>query len=242
MYVKIITYILSLWDRINKDKVINFFQKNISGDIVNFIDVGAHHGETIKLFNKKMNIKNFFSFECSPLNFAILEKEIKKINNSSIKIYNYALGEKKKTMIFNQSIETQSSSLINLNKNSNYYVKKKNFLTFFNFNNFIEKKFQVDVNKLKNFLDNNSLNKVKILKIDTEGYDFNVIKGLESRIKDVEYIYFEHHFHNMLNKGYNLSDIHNYLIKNNFKKVFKVKMFFRKTFEYIYYNSMYINK
>ena len=145
-------------------------------------------------------------------------------------------------MIFNQSIETQSSSLINLNKNSNYYVKKKNFLTFFNFNNFIEKKFQVDVNKLKNFLDNNSLNKVKILKIDTEGYDFNVIKGLESRIKDVEYIYFEHHFHNMLNKGYNLSDIHNYLIKNNFKKVFKVKMFFRKTFEYIYYNSMYINK
>ena len=150
--------------------------------------------------------------------------------------------KKKKTMIFNQSVESQSSSLINLNEDSKYFIKKKNFLTFFNFVDFKEKKFNVDVNTLKNFIDCNSLNKIRILKIDTEGYDFNVIQGLEDRIKDVEYIYFEHHFHNMLDKGYNLCDIHNYLIKNNFKKVFKIKMFFRKTFEYIYYNSMYVDK
>ena len=85
------------------------------------------------------------------------------------------------------------------------------------------------------------LNKIKILKIDTEGYDFNVIKGLKDRIKDVEYIYFEHHFHNMLDKNYNLSDVHDYLIKNGFKKVFKIKIRFRKTFEYIYNNSKYVS-
>ena len=99
----------------------------------------------------------------------------------------------------------------------------------------------VNVDTLKNFLDENLLNKIKILKIDTEGYDFNVIKGLKDRIKDVEYIYFEHHFHNMLDKNYNLSDVHDYLIKNGFKKVFKIKMRFRKTFEYIYNNSKYVS-
>ena len=54
-------------------------------------------------------------------------------------------------------------------------------------------------------------------------------------------IYFEHHFHNMLDKNYNLSDVHDYLIKNGFKKVFKIKMTFRKTFEYIYNNSKYVS-
>ena len=45
-----------------------------------------------------------------------------------------------------------------------------------------------------------------------------------------------------LKKNYTLSDIHYYLSKNNFKKVFKNKMFFRKTFEYIYINNALINE
>ena len=46
----------------------------------------------------------------------------------------------------------------------------------------------------------------------------------------------------MVLKNYKLSDIHNYLIQNNFKKVFKVKMKFRKSFEYIYLNTLLKNK
>ena len=85
MYVKIITYFLSFFDKVNKNKVIEFFKKNITEDIVNFIDVGAHHAETVKLFDKELIIKNFFCFECSPLNFKFLIKEIKRMNKSSIK-------------------------------------------------------------------------------------------------------------------------------------------------------------
>ena len=36
---------------------------------------------------------------------------------------------------------------------------------------------------------------------------------------------------------YNYSDIHNLLVKNNFIKIYKSKMPFRKTFEYIYMNK-----
>ena len=53
----------------------------------------------------------------------------------------------------------------------------------------------------------------------------------------VNYIYFEHHFHNMLNKDYTFTQVHNFLTNNGFKKVFKTKMFYRKTFEYIYKNT-----
>ena len=150
MYVRIITYLLSFFDQFNKSKVIDFFQKSVKGEIDNFIDVGAHYGETINLFNKNFIIKNFFAFECSPLNFEALEKKVQKIDNLSVKIFNYALGEKKKTMLFNQSIESSSSSLINLNENSKYLIRKKNVLTFFNPKSYSSKKIEVEVNTLKN--------------------------------------------------------------------------------------------
>ena len=49
-------------------------------------------------------------------------------------------------------------------------------------------------------------------------------------------IFLEHHYDNMIEKGYKFADINNLLIKNNFKKIFKCKMPFRKTFEYLYQN------
>ena len=70
MYVRIITYLLSFFDQFNKNKVINFFQKNVVGEIDNFIDVGAHYGETIKLFNlcikpSQSIIASVFGVSCS---------------------------------------------------------------------------------------------------------------------------------------------------------------------------------
>ena len=96
---------------------------------------------------------------------------------------------------------------------------------------------KVNIKTLNDFLIDQKIKNVEILKIDTEGYDFNVIKSLENKLSFIKYIYFEHHFHNMLSKDYTFNEVHNYLINNNFKKVFKTKMFYRKTFEYIYKNT-----
>ena len=40
----------------------------------------------------------------------------------------------------------------------------------------------------------------------------------------------------MIVKSYKFSEIHEYLKDNNFKKILKIKMPLRKTFEYIYEN------
>ena len=73
------------------------------------------------------------------------------------------------------------------------------------------------------------------MKIDTEGFEFNILKGIKRPdFKKIKYIYFEHHYDLMINKGYNFSDINSLLIQNNFEKIFKIKMKFRKSFEYIY--------
>ena len=50
----------------------------------------------------------------------------------------------------------------------------------------------------------------------------------------VRFIYFEHHFDTMISKDYKFSDINSFLNKNNFEQKFKIRMSFRKSFEYIY--------
>ena len=238
MYIKFILKILSFFDYFKKKEVINFFKKKITSDIINLIDVGAHHGETIKLFNTKFNIHNIYAFEPSYTNFKVLEKKTKNIKNTNLRVYNHGIGEIEGLFDFNESDESQSSTLVKINYNSKYYKRKKNLLRF------LKKKdlffnTKVNIKTLSNFFEDQKIDNVEILKIDTEGYDFNVIKSLEKKLSLINYIYFEHHFHNMLIKDYTFTQVHNFLINNGFKKVFKTKMFYRKTFEYIYKNTKY---
>ena len=231
--MKILIFFLNLLDFVNKKKVINFFKKEISS-INLFIDVGAHEGETSNLFSKYLNIKKIYCFEPSSINYKNLKKKIVKKEN--IFLFNFGLGDRDGERDFNQLEESSSSTLVELNKKSKYFLKKKKIL-----NLFIKKKFNifsqtVNIMKLKNFMHNHSIEYIDILKIDTEGYEMKVIKGAEEKIKNIDYIYFEHHFDDMLKKDYTLSDIHNYLVKNGFEKKIKIKMFFRKSFEYIYKN------
>ena len=86
----------------------------------------------------------------------------------------------------------------------------------------------------KEYLLKNNIKKIDLLKIDTEGYELEVLKGLKELISNVSIILFEHHYDNMIVKNYTFSDIHKLLIEKNFKRVFKIKMPFRKSFEYIY--------
>ncbi len=233
--MKLIIYLLSLIDKYNQKKIVDFF-KSEKIQINTFFDVGAHKGETIKIFNDNFIIKEFYCFEPSPINFDYLKKKIPKMKNK-IKIFNFGFGENKSILSFKQLAESSSSTLVDINQNSNYFKKKNKILSIFNLKKNQDKIINVKINSLNDFMEEKSINKIDILKIDTEGFEFKVIKGAKKKIKNIKYIYFEHHYDDMLQKNYSFSDIHNYLNKNGFIKVFKVKMFFRKTFEYIYQNS-----
>ena len=95
----------------------------------------------------------------------------------------------------------------------------------------------VELIRLDNYCEEKKINKIDLLKIDTEGHEYFVIKGSTNTLTKIKYIYFEHHYDDMLKKDYTFSDVHDLLKKHDFVKIYKSKMFFRKTFEYIYENS-----
>ena len=235
--IKFITLmLLHIFDSYNQSKIFNFLKKRGYHKFDIFFDIGAHNGETIKLFLKNFNIKKIFSFEASPINFKKLIKNASKIEkkyqNVQIIIENLAAGSENKKIIIKQLNETSSSTINELNSNSKYYKKKSFFMNEDFRNSFLE--VETKQIKLSEYIEKKDLDKIDFLKIDTEGYEHNVLKGLEAKLSIVSLVMFEHHYDDMLKKDYTFRDIHRLLINNNFKQIYKYKMSFRKTFEYIY--------
>ena len=237
MIKKLVLLFLSFFDYFYQKKIIKFLKKNSLSEINLIFDVGAHKGESINLFLKNMKVKNIVSFEASPLNFKYLENNKKnlekKFPNTKIIIENLALSSDGRVVTFNQFNESSSSTINNINQESRYFKKKFNLLNLRNKKKIYES-FKLKTETLDNYIYQNNFNRISFLKIDTEGYEYEILIGLKKRIKSVDTIMFEHHYDNMIIKEYTFSDINYLLKKNNFYQVFKSRMPFRKSFEYIY--------
>ena len=241
MINKITLIIIKLFDFFHKQKIINFLKKNSNLNFDIIIDIGAHKGESIKLFLKYFKSKKLISFEASPINYEILKYNInsikKKFNKTEIIIENFAVGNENKLLQINQFSESSSSTLKPINVNSNYFKKKFFFLKNNNHKDFF-KKVDVKMILLKDYLTKNNISAIDFLKIDTEGYEYETLLGLKEKLKNVKIILFEHHYDNMILKNYKFRDIHKILVDYNFLQILKIKMPLRKSFEYIYENKI----
>ena len=229
--------ILAIFDFYYQKKLFSFLKNRGYRNFNYIFDIGAHHGETIKLFLNNFKIKNIYSFEASNENFKILQKNTKKLqkkfDNVNILIENFAVGDEEKIVKMKQMNESSSSTINSYNVKSKYFKKKSLFLFSSKNKNFFS---EIDVKQvsLSNYMTEKNINEIDFIKIDTEGYEYYVLKGLQNQFKKIKLILFEHHYDNMLIKDYKFKDIHNFLIKYKFKQIYKYKMAFRKTFEYVY--------
>lgn len=233
IFLNFLSIFIGFIDNSNKNKITSFFKKKLKDEYLNIIDIGTHKGETINLFLKEFNIQKILAFEPNIKLFNFL---IKKYNNKKVKLFNCGVGLNEENLDLNIMIDSASSTFNSINFESNYYKKKNKIITFLsNKKNLLEKKQKIRVINLSKIIHENNISIIDILKIDTEGFEFNILKGIkEIDLKKIRYIYFEHHYDLMIKKGYSFSDINKLLIKNNFKKIFKIRMKFRKSFEYIY--------
>ena len=227
----IIKSILNIFDFFTQQKILQKFHQIFKDKNVDTLfDVGSHKGEYISSMIKTFNINKIYGFEPNPNIFKILKR---KINRKNIFLYNFGISNMIGKAKFNVNLESSSSSFNKLNEESKYYKKKYLILNTFKLRK-NSTEIEVDITRLDKFINENKINKIDLIKIDTEGYELNILKSLGDKIKNIKVIHFEHHFDDMIIKNYNLTDIHNFLIKKNFVKIFKVKMKFRKSFEYIY--------
>ena len=179
-------------------------------DIDKIIDVGAHKGEFLEIMLKNENVNSFYAFEPQKIIFNQLCEKFSE--NKKVTLFNYALDKKvrsKKLMINKLSM---TSTLAEINESS-LYLKLKNFLSFSK-TNFIDE-YNVQTNTIDKIFESINLQKT-LIKIDVEGFETNVIKGSQTKLKEIPFILLENQFGNHY-KNNNFLDIIKLLNQQNFK-------------------------
>lgn len=223
--------ILNKLDDLVQKKNLEVLKKNLPKRLNLYIDVGAHNGEMAEIVLKQFIIKKLFLFEPNP----DCIKNLKKIKKKNIKIFNYALGNIEKKVYLNIGHISSMSTINKIEKKSFYtFIKKILIGLFYLKKNIYKKKILIQQIPLFKILKNNNINKIDFIKIDTEGYEYNVLKGLKRYLDLVNILLLECHYDDSLIKNYNFETINKFLVKKNFRLISKNKMFFRKGYELIY--------
>ena len=219
-------------DNKSQNKNLDFIIKINGKKLPIIFDIGCHKGETLDLIKKKFFFRKIYAFEPNKELVGTL-----KVKHKDVYFIDKAVGEKNCKKIYYKSKFSPINTLNKKNNFSNYLNFKKKIISKIYFNNNLDVEEKVDVISLKTFIKNLKIQSVDLIKIDTEGYEFYVIKGLGNYLKKIKILLFEHHYDDSLIKNYKFSDINSLLVKNGFKLAFKNKMLIRNIYEYIYVNQ-----
>ena len=153
---------LKIWD----NSTIELITKNINQKNSIFIDVGCNYGAYSIPLSKIKNIVDIYCFDTSKKALDKLIENIELNKIKKIKYFNLGIGEKNKTVFFDDDIKNyKNSGAFEINKSQIGYKIKVNSI-----DNLIEKRI---INPKKNIF----------IKIDIEGYDFFALKGLVNTIR-----------------------------------------------------------
>lgn len=150
------------------------FKRNYN--LNSFLDIGANVGASALSFIKMGFYNKIYLFEP---NFQLYNNYLKKIKKkyNNLTIYNYALGSKNKSLIFFLPYigETFIHYFSSFDKK---YIINSCSNTFPNKKIILKKK----IIKVKKFDDLKIKDVIDFIKIDSEGYDLEIIKGLQKTI------------------------------------------------------------
>jgi len=149
-------------EKSSMDIIFDFFKKNnfINKNTDTALDIGANIGMHSILFSKYF--KFVFSFEPHPLTYKLLEFNLNNYARN-VKSFNFGLGLKTRVSYLNvkNNIGGAFVSLLPVKNHENFLVKIKNA-------------------KHLRFL--GDYRKIKLIKVDTEGSEFEILKSLVSLI------------------------------------------------------------
>ena len=198
----------------NFDEIIKRF---VSPNPVIF-DVGANIGQSIDRFKNNFKKPTIHSFEPIKSEFQTIKNKFGKQEN--IILNNIALGEKQEIKKLNITAGTGNSSFNKINPGTKWLqTRSKQFNT--SENNYVTKIEDVKIETLDDYCKKNNVDKIDVLKIDTQGYEDKVIQGsLETMKKNkIGIIITEIMFDDVYDKSFSFSDLEKYLIPNNFRMV-----------------------
>ncbi|HQR06851.1 MAG TPA: FkbM family methyltransferase, partial [Gemmatales bacterium] len=139
-------------------------------------DVGANIGQSVDRFQDVFPGALIHSFEPSPSTFAELQRNCK--DKEGVKLWNLGVGSKAGTLPLLENTHSDMTSFLAPGPGAWGEVARRT---------------EVPVVSLDSFTEQEKIDRVHILKSDTQGYDFEVFKGAERLFAEsrVNFIYCE---------------------------------------------------
>jgi FkbM family methyltransferase len=167
-----------------------YFFNSIKKDIKLIFDVGCRYDSEFLDFNGIVHY-----FDPNETSIDILKT---KLTTNKESYYNkFGLGEENKKLFYYPAYQSFYDRVNSCKKSDD------------------ENKIEFIIKKGVDYINENKINNIDFLKIDTEGYEFNVIKGLEDKLNIIDIIQFEYGG-TYLDSGVKLIDVINYLKSYNF--------------------------
>ena len=198
-------------------------------------DVGSNEGESIDFFLNLFENPAIYSFEPEISSYQKLIKKYEK--NKKINLFNLAFGNKKEKLKLKINIKSSTSTFSEINTRSNYYNLKSLILNPNKNGSFVAEE-EVQVEKIDNFFNQKKIDTINILKVDTEGFELNVIEGAKETLQKTIIIIIEFQLNDMY-LNYDPKKIENLLKINNFSLVKSLKFPFMQYEDRVYINKKY---
>ena len=160
------------------------------------IDCGANSGDlSIRLYDLCESI-HYIGIEPSPRDYEILAKNV---NNQNSQLFQKALGNKNDNLKFYICAEKGDSSL----------VEPPSYTDVID----------VEVFTLERLVSDLKIKKVKLIKIEAEGFEPEILDGAQSILHNVEYIAVDGGYERGKNYEQTFTTVTNFLLQNNFEMV-----------------------
>ena len=192
-------------------------KKKLPTDPIIF-DVGANKGQSIEKYLKLFGNPTIHSFE--PIKEEINKLEKKYQNNKNIYLNNFALGEKNEIKDFNITAKSDNSSFNEITLGTEW-LKTRSRQNNTSELAYVKKIEKVKVSTLDEYVKFNNIDKIDLIKIDTQGYEDKVLEGSQNTIKGnkISVIQTEIMFDNNYKKYFSFSDLEKFIIPYDFRMV-----------------------
>lgn len=140
--------------------------------------MGAHHGETEKIFSETFINSSIFCFEPFESSFSILKKNVRENTN----IFNGGFSDVSEKSKFHSNFSDDTNSLLQLEKSAN---------EVWNMEALAQKETTIcQFVTIDEFVSSNNISQIDLLKIDVQGGEYKVLRGAkkvlsENKIKNI---------------------------------------------------------
>ncbi len=179
-------------------------------------DVGANKGQSIKRYKKLFQNPIIHSFEPNKTEVDILKQKYR--DDKNLHLNNIAVGDKKGDLEFKINAISGHSSFKNLIPNTTLLKKRSNLINV-DEKNYTIKKVNSKITTLDDYVNENNISNIDILKIDTQGFEDKVLLGAQKLLRDnrIKFIQLELIFSEIYEDPLQIYDVEKTLIPNNYK-------------------------